>query len=35
VAVRLPDDQRVRDLVVHPHRLSTYDTIDDDDGGQP
>jgi hypothetical protein len=34
VAVRLPDDQRVRDLVVHPHRLSTYDTIDDD-GGQP
>ncbi len=32
VAVRLPDDERVRGLVVHPHRLSTYDAIDHEGG---
>jgi hypothetical protein len=36
VAVALPDDPRVRDLVVHPHDLATYDRLatehsDDDD----
>lgn len=33
VAVSLPDDPRIRDLVVRPHDLATYDHIDDDDGG--
>jgi len=27
VAVALPDDPRVRDLVVHPHDLATYDRL--------
>ena len=27
VAVALPDDPRVRDLVVHPHDLATYDQL--------
>jgi transposase len=36
LAVALPDDPRVRDLVVHPHDLATYDRLategaDDDD----
>jgi transposase len=36
VAVALPDNPRVRDLVVHPHDLATYDQLttenpDDDD----
>jgi len=36
VAVALPDDQRVRDLVVRPHKLDDYDQLqphpeDDDD----
>lgn len=36
VAVVLPDDPRVRDIVVHPHNLATYDQLrtqssDDDD----
>jgi transposase len=39
VAVALPDDARVRDLVVHPHDLATYDRLttehsDDDDNTQ-
>ena len=33
VAVALPDDPRIRELVVRPHDLATYDHIDDDDGG--
>lgn len=33
LAVALPDDPRIRELVVHPHDLATYDHIDDDDGG--
>ena len=36
LAVALPDDQRVRDLVVRPHKLDDYDQLqshpeDDDD----
>jgi hypothetical protein len=36
VAVALPDDPRVRDIVVQPHDLATYDRLatensDDDD----
>lgn len=27
IAVQLPDDPRLRDLVVRPHSLNTYDTI--------
>jgi hypothetical protein len=38
VAVPLPDDARVRDIVVHPHPLATYDQIDageaDDDSSR-
>jgi transposase len=39
VAVALPDDPRVRDLVVHPHDLATYDRLasehaDDDDNNR-
>jgi hypothetical protein len=31
VPVALPDDPRVRDLVVHPHQLTTYDQIKQED----
>jgi transposase len=31
VPVHLPDDPRVRDLVVRPHDLATYDTLKEDD----
>ncbi|MGH7644291.1 MAG: IS21 family transposase [Gemmatimonadales bacterium] len=31
IAVELPNDPRVRDLVVHPHALDTYDHLEDDD----
>ncbi|MFO7563736.1 MAG: IS21 family transposase [Enhygromyxa sp.] len=35
VAVTLPDDPRIRGLVVRPHDLATYDHLDDgDDDGQ-
>lgn len=39
VAVSLPDDPRVRDIVVRPHALETYDNLreqdDDDDDKTP
>jgi len=41
VAVALPEDQRVRDLVVRPHKLDDYDQLqsaqesNDDDDGDP
>ncbi len=31
LAVSLPDDPRVRELVVRPHALTTYDNFDDGD----
>lgn len=30
VPVRLPEDQRVRELAVRPHNLATYDTLNED-----
>ena len=30
LAVELPDDPRIRELVVRPHDLATYDHLDDD-----
>ena len=35
VPVRLPEDQRVRDLAVRPHDLATYDTLKDDHDHDP
>ena len=35
VPVHLPDDPRVRDLVVRPHDLATYDTLKEDDDDEP
>ena len=35
VPVHLPDDPRVRDLVVRPHDLATYDTLKEDDDEDP
>jgi hypothetical protein len=32
IAVTLPDDSRVRDIVVEPHALTTYDQIQRDEG---
>ena len=32
IAVALPRDPRVRDFVVHPHELATYDQIDTETG---
>ena len=31
IPVALPDDPRVRDVVVKPHRLNTYDNLTDED----
>jgi transposase len=35
VPVRLPDDQRVRQLAVRPHDLATYDTLKEDNDHDP
>ena len=35
LALHLPDDPRVRDLVVTPHSLTTYDALTDADGEEP
>src|SRR5207247_3151481 len=32
IAVTLPDDARVRDIVVQPHALATYDHIHSEEG---
>lgn len=32
IAVTLPDDSRVRDIVVQPHALATYDQIQSEEG---
>jgi len=31
VAVKLPDDPKIRNLVVTPHRLADYDLDDEED----
>ncbi len=31
IAVELPDNPRVRDLVVNPHSLTTYDQLRQED----
>jgi hypothetical protein len=35
VQVRLPNDPRVKDLVVRPHRLETYDVLERSDDDEP
>ena len=35
IAVALPDDPRVRDLVVTPHALTTYDHLEEDEADDP
>jgi hypothetical protein len=32
VEVPLPDDPRIRDIVVKPHALETYDQLEEEDG---
>jgi len=32
ISIVLPDDKRVRDLVVHPHNLNNYDELQNDGG---
>jgi hypothetical protein len=35
IAVALPKDPRVRDLVVNPHALDTYDQLAEDNDDEP
>ena len=35
ITVTLPDDPRVRDLVVKPHALTTYDQLEEERSDDP